>query len=267
MTLHDLVGAYALHALDPDDLLAFEDHLPGCSACRDAVATFQDAASGLGATGALDVPGTARRAPEGLRGRVLTAARSAPQADADAGTPSGGAGAADFPPSADHSRVPAWRWVTGIAAAAAAVVLGVVVGVSLVNEPAEQELAAHEDAMRIMSAPDAQSVAVPLGRSTFVMSESFNGALLMGDLAPMPAGGMEYQVWTSHGGDDMEPGPTFMPDADGSYLVLLAGDMDGLTWLCVTEEPMGGSAAPTSDPVVGVTIGGQGQITGYAPSA
>jgi len=42
---HELSAAYALDALDGNELRAYEAHLAGCERCRDDVATFRETAS------------------------------------------------------------------------------------------------------------------------------------------------------------------------------------------------------------------------------
>ncbi len=37
MNVHDLSAGFALDALDEDERIAFEEHLPGCERCRDDV--------------------------------------------------------------------------------------------------------------------------------------------------------------------------------------------------------------------------------------
>jgi hypothetical protein len=46
----ELTAGYALDALDPQDLVDFEAHLPGCARCQDAVARFTDITAALAQT-------------------------------------------------------------------------------------------------------------------------------------------------------------------------------------------------------------------------
>jgi anti-sigma factor RsiW len=67
--LHEQVAAYALDALDDDERRAYEAHLAGCEQCRAELAGLTDTAGALGlAADAVDPP-------QGLRGRILDAAR------------------------------------------------------------------------------------------------------------------------------------------------------------------------------------------------
>ena len=67
--LHEQVGAYALDALDGDDRRAFEEHLAGCERCRGDLAGLTETA------GALGLAADAAEPPNGLRDRILAAAR------------------------------------------------------------------------------------------------------------------------------------------------------------------------------------------------
>ena len=45
--IHELAAGYALDVLDSDQRRAFEAHLPECESCRQAVASFAEAAAAL----------------------------------------------------------------------------------------------------------------------------------------------------------------------------------------------------------------------------
>jgi len=67
--LHELTAAYALDALDADERRAYEAHLEACDRCR---ADLRDLGGTVGALG-LATEGSAP--PDGLRDRILVAAR------------------------------------------------------------------------------------------------------------------------------------------------------------------------------------------------
>ncbi|SDU79578.1 RskA family anti-sigma factor [Jiangella alkaliphila] len=54
--LHTLAAAYALHAVPPDEVAPFEDHLGVCTSCRSEVIELREAAVRLGATVAIAPP-------------------------------------------------------------------------------------------------------------------------------------------------------------------------------------------------------------------
>ena len=72
-------GAYVLGALAPAERAAFEDHLPGCQHCRDAVAALAVLPGLLGRLDAgtaarIDGSGTALQVPPTLLPRIMAAA-------------------------------------------------------------------------------------------------------------------------------------------------------------------------------------------------
>ena len=67
--LHEQVAAYALDALDGDERRAFEAHLAGCERCRADLAGLTETAGTLG------LAADAAEPPNGLRDRLLAAAR------------------------------------------------------------------------------------------------------------------------------------------------------------------------------------------------
>ncbi len=241
MTPHDLAAGYAIDALDPEDLDVFTRHLDGCSHCRDQVASLREVAARLGATGVLSGVAAPGSAPARLRPTLIAEISRTPQDAA--------------PLAVVRPRRRPVAWIGTAAAAVLAAALGVGVGGYLSSNPDDAALAAHEQAMRIISAPDAHTMNVPLGRSSLVMSEGYTGAVLMGDTTPMPAHGQAYQIWMEHGDGSMAPGPTFVPNTDGTYMVLVSGDMGGVATVMVTTEPSGGSTSPTGPMVAEVRLG------------
>jgi hypothetical protein len=67
---HELSAAYALDALDGDELEAYETHLAGCEQCREDVASFRETASALAYD--VDLPPL----PETLEHRIIAAAKA-----------------------------------------------------------------------------------------------------------------------------------------------------------------------------------------------
>lgn len=260
---HALTGAYALDALDPGERAGFEAHLATCAECREEVAGLREVAARLGAASQA-VP------PAGLRARVLAeVARTSqqvpgePQAQAPGSRhgapagPSSGTRSAAPDELAARRRPPAWRrWPAAVAAAAVLVVGGAVGGTLAVQQHrADQaEAAAQSHMLLIATAPDAVSHDVALGTSHVVMSEGMSAAALVGEDVPMPArAGMAYQLWMVHADGSTAPGPVFVPD-DGQVLAFVEGDLSAVTSLTITEEPAGGSAAPSGDLVASVAL-------------
>ncbi len=255
---HALTGAYAVDGLDPAERAAFEEHLATCPECRDEVAGLRETVARIAV--AVEVT-----PPAGLRGRVLAeAARTAQWTRDPLPATHGSAGTAHLvhrsPDPADlaaRRRPPAWRrWPAAVAAAAVLVVGGAAAGGLAVRQHQADQAAASEQAhmMLIATAPDAVSHTIALGTSHVVMSQTMGAAALVGENVPMPErAGMAYQLWMVHADGSTAPGPTFVPDR-GQVLAFVAGDLSSVTTLTVTEEPAGGSAAPTGVVVASVAL-------------
>ena len=130
-------------------------------------------------------------------------------------------------------------------------VVGVAGGTTVLNDRRHvlQVEAAQATVLRIMSAPDAESHDVALGASHVVMSAEMGAVALMGQDVPMPHGdGMVYQVWMMRSDGTCEPGETFMPE-HGDVTAVVKTDLANVYELMVTEEPYGGSPAPTGTTV------------------
>ena len=79
------------------------------------------------------------------------------------------------------------------------------------------------------------------------------GIVLAGQKVPMPSGNRVLQLWLipkAPGGKPM-PSMTVRPDANGNFVILVANPPaagSDTKALAITEEPAGGSAAPTTTP-------------------
>jgi anti-sigma factor RsiW len=69
--LHELIAAYALGVLDDTERRAYETHLAGCEQCKADLAELRET------VGALALAVEPATPPDGLRGRILAAAREA----------------------------------------------------------------------------------------------------------------------------------------------------------------------------------------------
>jgi hypothetical protein len=68
---------------------------------------------------------------------------------------------------------------------------------------------------------------------------------------PAPPAGRIYQVWLQKPGQD--PAPTdalWSVNAQGDAEVAVPGSLEGVEAVLVTDEPEGGSPAPTRDAVI-----------------
>ncbi|MEW2285760.1 anti-sigma factor [Streptomyces sp. NPDC047841] len=255
---HSLAAPYALDALEPGERRRFEKHLAGCDRCAADVRELAEDAVRLAWS-------TAAPAPPALRDRVLAAVRTTPQEPAR-----GRAGARErtprLPPHvwgtqpppgrarASRTRRPLLVPFATVTAAAALVVASLF---AVQAHRTEDRLAAERVRAReiahVLAAPDARAVSGgdARGRSIGVIaSASEREAVVTLSGYGTPSGGRVHQLWLMR--------PRVRPRSLG----LLAGDTPlvakGLdaasTSLAVTVEPDGGSAQPTGQPIVQLTL-------------
>ena len=177
--------------------------------------------------------------PPSLRAGVLAAVAATPQEPAPAPI-------APVVPLAGRRRRTRWLAV-GAAAAAAVVALAVGVVVTRDDGPDDQVAAVLDDAGARTIAMEGQ-----LAGLSIVYSAAEDAAVLTGRGLPVPADERVYELWAVRGTDPPQPVDTFRPDSDGEVELLLTGiDPDSATW-AITEEPAGGSDAPTT-PIIATT--------------
>jgi anti-sigma-K factor RskA len=232
--VHTLAGAYALDALTEIERAAFARHLAGCDACAAEVAGLTEAASRLAALDAM-------APPPGLRDAVMNEVYRTRQQPASHRAPVG---------SSERPRRSRW-----LAAVAAAVVgLAGIAGAWAVQE---SRLADERDRMTalveqqrqinaVLTASDAEVFTTSVnggGRVSVVLARSLGEGVVV--LAGLPEPGPEksYQLWLI---DDGVPTSAGVLPAGAGEATLLLGEIRAAQTLGVTQEPAGGSAAPTA---------------------
>lgn len=261
----ELLGAYALDAVDPDEAQAVEEHLKDCPQCRDEVEQHRSVAAMLGNAGAtapaglwdriaasLDEPersSGARPAPFSLDGAATGDAAGAPSSTSPdvVAFPTGGrAGRRGLRPSAVITAV-----------AAACVLLAGTVGVLTFRNQQERidDLAAQvatgrdqRSAGDALADPDSTVVRLASDDGQLVMravvTEEGTGYLLGGNL-PDAGTGSTYQLW---GLDERQ---AVSLGVLGSTPGIVAFQVeDPMTSLAITSEAQGGADHPTSAPLV-----------------
>ena len=235
--IQELLGAYALDAVDEDEREVVEDHLRDCPRCRDEVEQHREVAALLAWGGA--------PAPEGLWGRISSALGAAEPSP----------NLAELYPLRDRRRRRPWPLLA--AAAAIVVVLGALgwqvhrqdgqiahLRAGLAGSGVTQAAAAALDDPRATSYVLASSD----GRVTVpgVLEPDGSGFLLRGNGLPVLGGGGTYQLWAIVGDRRISLG--VLGGAPG--VVAFRAATPGLDALAVTAEPSGGSVQPTGAPVV-----------------
>ncbi|MFE9769040.1 anti-sigma factor domain-containing protein [Streptomyces sp. NPDC005808] len=248
--LHSLAAPYALDALAPDERRRFERHLRDCPLCDDEVRALTEDAVRLAWS-------TAAPAPAALRDRVLTAVRTTPQEPSPQLAPHG-----RVPHQPAHQtargRAPRFRpllapLATTTAAAALVVASLFAVQATRTQDQLDVERAQAREIAHVLAAPDARAAGDrdAQGRGIGVVaSAAERSAVVTLSGYGAPAQGGVHQLWLMR------------PDENPRSLGLFDGDtplvVDGLnttaTSLAVTVEPEGGSAQPTTAPVVQLAL-------------
>ncbi|TYB42966.1 anti-sigma factor [Actinomadura chibensis] len=244
--LHSLTGAYAVDAIDdPGERSRFEAHLAGCEPCAAELREFQATAARLGMA-------VAEPPPPELRDRVMASIRNVPQAP-----PAPADRAVDRSPGRRaRPGTPSRRWrravAAGLAAAACLVTAASVAQAVRDRQRVERAEAAYRDVASVLSAPDARAATgrAADGGTVTVVASAARGRVVVASagLRALPSA-RAYQLWLI--GADGPRSAGLLP-ADRSRPVV-AGTWRPADRLGLTVEPAGGSARPTSAPLVLLT--------------
>jgi anti-sigma-K factor RskA len=223
----DEVAAYLLGALDPQELEAFEHHLISCPVCRDDVSALTVVVDSLPAAV------TPVGAPADLKQRIMTTVRAEAELLAAAGAPADRAVRAG-----PRRRLPSF----GLRAAAAlsaggALAAGLVIGGLAFS--GQGGAATHIQAASVDATAEPEAAAQVQRRGSDV-------SLVVDHLAPPPQGRV-YELWLKRPGQAPQANALF---SLSSGSVAVHGDLRGVQTLLVTAEPVGGSRAPTGQPVI-----------------
>lgn len=252
----ELLGAFALHAVEPDEAEMVASHLGACLRCRVETEQLREVAAAIG--------NTAEPPPEalwdriasvlggsGLGGSGLGGGASAPTARAVTGAPATVRRRSSRP----RRRVMA---AVGVGAAAACAALAAVFGIgwSDANSRVTQlqtALAAHGTRAAVAAAlasPGHRVVRLrtPSGTdmAALVVRRGGGGYVVASEMPALPAD-ETYQLWAEIGNRPISLGLLGAKPAEGDGFSL--GPFSGASELMVTVEPSGGVVSPTSAPV------------------
>ena len=258
----ELIEAYALGALDPEDRAALEAHLAtGCPECAKAIEEARWLVSQLAYTAPDSAPS------DMLKGRLMQTVRAEAKSQAKPHV---------LPAK---SAVPFWLW----AGVAALLVFSIYSTWNMrrlhdeilqannraatlddERQKIEKQLALEKRKAMILMDPNSVKI-TPAGHDTQGLSleakwNSQLGVVVMGEKIPMPAEHHVLQLWFIPKDPKAKPMPSMMswPDANGKFVMLVSNppeSMDNTKALAITEEPEGGSPWPTTTPrwVAGVS--------------
>jgi anti-sigma-K factor RskA len=240
--LHSLSGAYALDALEPgSELDRFTRHLSRCQSCASEVRGFREVATAMAFAAAAEPPAE-------LRMRVLTATARTRQLPPEV------AGGSHARPRRSRTWVP---WLSGVVAAAS-IVVAVLFGFAQAHTQDElnQVKADNEAISLLLSAPEAKlltHVVTNGGVATVVLAADRHELAVVTTGLPALPSGQVYQLWLI-GKPKIVSAGLLPPAKNGQTPAVLAtGVVKGDT-LGLTVEPAGGSAQPTTTPILALPL-------------
>jgi anti-sigma-K factor RskA len=241
--LHSLSGAYALDALEAgSERDRFTRHLSRCQSCASEARGFREVATAMAFAAAADPPAE-------LRDRVLAAAARTRQLPPEVST--------HVRPRRTRARVPWVPWVSGVVATAS-IVVAVLFGFAQAHTQDElnQVRAANRAISLLLSAPRAKLLTHEVthgGVATVVLAADRHELAVVTTGLPALPSGKVYQLWLIGKPKTVSAG-LLPPAKDGQTPAVLAtGVVKGDT-LGLTVEPAGGSAQPTTTPILALPL-------------
>jgi anti-sigma-K factor RskA len=239
---HSLSGAYALDALEPGaEHDRFTRHLSRCQSCASEVRGFREVATAM-AFAATTEP------PAGLRDRVLAAAARTRQVPPEVRT--------HARPRRTRTRMPWVPWLSGVVATAS-IVVAVLFGFARAHTQDElnQVRAENQAISLILSAPKARLLTPVIthgGVATVVLAADRHELAVVTTGLPALSAGKVYQLWLI-GKTITSAGLLPAAKAGQTPAVLATGLVKGDA-LGLTVEPAGGSAQPTTKPILALPL-------------
>jgi anti-sigma-K factor RskA len=232
--LESNLAAWVLGALDSAEAEMVVAHVEGCASCRETVARLQRAVGAMPLAVDEVVP------PARLRERVLAAAAASGTSTA---APSRVRKKITSPPGRNvlaplFERLPVY-------AAAAAVIVALVAGVVAGELAGRQHTPPSQVARFTLSGHQSLT-----GAKATVIDLKSEGLALV-DFSGLPAlgQGRVYEVWLITSGGRADAAAVFVPDSNGSKVVLVNRALDGYAQMAITDEAgPDGSQAPTQAP-------------------
>jgi len=238
---HALSGAYALDALEPGaERDRFTRHLDRCPSCASEVRGFREVATAMAFAATTEPPPV-------LRDRVLAAAARTRQLPPEIRTHA----------RPTRTRVPWVPWLSGVVATAS-IVVAVLFGFAQAHTRDElnQVRAENQAISLLLSAPEAKLLTHTVtngGVATVVLAADRHELAVVTTGLPALPPGKVYQLWLI-GKPAITSVGLLPPAKDGrTPPVLATGVVKGDT-LGLTVEPAGGSAQPTTKPILALPL-------------
>jgi hypothetical protein len=244
--LLDQIGVLALGALPAAEAALLRAHIAGCPQCRQEYAALRATADLVGY--AAEMPPLDELAERRMKSRVMHAVRASAASDEPPSLPIPVTGAGPRP-HAVPARSPSLPWLRYAAVAAALIAL-LAFGADYLT--LRSQLAAErahalavERQLGDLYASDSKHFAIDGGEVIRRGDRLYLTMYRMPKLAP----GRVFQLWTlKKGAKTVEPSVTFTADADGGAVVALPVPAGEIAAIALSQEPPGGSPAPTTTP-------------------
>lgn len=234
--LHNLAGAYALHALPLEEAQTFEEHLEHCAECNAELAEFRATAARLGDAVAIDPPGSMKSA---VLAQITMTRQERPTV------------VSITSPVASRLR----RFALPAAAAIAVIAIGLGFAIGSLSGRLD-DLHLREQTLAAVLASADLTIVHGSGNganASLVASADLGQAVVtFTDLASAPSGHV-YELWMITA-DGPTPAGLFNTTADGRAMSIMTGDLLATHTIAVTIEPAGGSAAPTTVPFLALSL-------------
>ena len=228
--LRENLPAYALGALDPEDIAALEAHLQTCESCRTELAKYRAISEDL-------LMATPPRMPSAALRKKLQSQL----------------------PSAQKRSRPRFAWSFGQLAMGGALALLLIMSVfsfaqmrAIQNQQASllQQFKTSQFALSMLAYPGTRSlpiVAANFSGSVLIDTEHNTAAVITWRLPELPSN-QTYQVWLIEPDGRRVSAGIFRPQPDSTYTttaVFSKEPLDQFVGIGVTIEPSGGSDQPT----------------------
>ncbi|MGH7904149.1 MAG: anti-sigma factor [Candidatus Dormibacteraceae bacterium] len=242
------IAAYVLAAAEPEEADEVRRHLASCASCRRLAARLQSAATVLPLSAGEVAP------PPRLKQRILAAAAesrtrpAATTATAPAPAPAPALGPGDV--GAGQRRVirlPLPRF--GALQAAVAMLVVAVLGLAGWNGYLTLHLGPGGHPAAVAHFALAGSQGLTGAQATVIDFRPDKVALVQFQSLPQPAPGKVYQLWLIPPGGAPVSAGVFLPETNGSGVVVVSRDLAGYRTMAVTvESGPAGAAQPTQPP-------------------
>jgi anti-sigma-K factor RskA len=213
------LAAYVLGALERDEAADFERHLEGCERCREEMTWLEPAVQTLPEAVERQEP------PRQLRAALMAEVRE------DARE------AASRPSPARRRR---WLLKPAMGFAVVALLVAGVLGYEVGNGGSDGDGGASTIERQVG------------GIDVKMVQEGNSGTLQLAGVQQLPPDKV-LEAWVEREGQVEAVPALFVPNSNGQAETRIA-DMNGVAVVMVTEEPQGGSEAPTGEPIMTMAV-------------